>query len=316
MPINPQQPQITLNEGLNALNTGAAGLRSQNELALRQKQQLADFLTKGIKPDASGLNDYGQNVQNTAVATNNFSQAGMDPTSQRSQGLAQFIGKSPSGMGAPQGVAANDLEKVQPILDAAIKAKSAKSIFGEKRNDIENKDLQKDQQGLVADPEFKRARQGINEGKLALGQLDDASSKPDGSPGNPISGAAMGIVMAKLKTGTSRLNQNEIMAFGGAKGLEDRLNQSMQQAQNGTLTKENVGFLKQVIQKDLQIHQQTMQQATTERARQRAIRKGIPLSEAINQLSLSDPSQPAQTTQPPANDEYQRYLELMKKAGP
>lgn len=114
---------------------------AQQEQDRLQAQLKGQFLKEGVNPDASGLTPYGQSQQDTQVATNQYTQAGMNPNSSRSQTMADYIGKI-SGQSAPVGIGANDIEKVQPAIDTAQKTQAEltrqqSSIDAEKQAQIQ-----------------------------------------------------------------------------------------------------------------------------------------------------------------------------------
>lgn len=292
--------QIGLKEASESVGSLADFLKQKQQFQqvqnLANRKQQGEFLEKGISPDASGLTPYGQSQQNTQIAGNEFKTAGYNPASPRSNALTTGLQGLAPGIKTPVGVAAEDLEKVQPTLDTAIKAKSALDVYGKKQGVVQDKVLQTDQSNMRKDPGYSAAQQGLDEGEMAKTMLDQATK-------NPIAGNVMPIIMAKLQTGSKRVPVQEVAMYGGSKAFDARIAQAMQQATTGTLTTENHDFLSKIVDADTATHRSNKQAAVLRHSLQRSQRTHSPINQSMKELTGEDQNSVLNTgqgVQPPA----------------
>jgi len=133
------------------------------------------------------------------------------------------------------------------------------------------KDIQRLQQDQSAvNKEMQPVTKGLGEIKQAHGLLDLAAK------GNQIANNVLPILMDKAQTGSARAASSPalIAKYGTGKRLDTRLNQAMTQAAHGTLTPDNYGFLKDMIDQSESVYNDNLNEIRMRHANQRAIREG------------------------------------------
>lgn len=277
---------------LGLVNNASEGARAQQELELRKKQQLADFLQKGVTPDAAGLTDLGQSKQGAEMAGNKFTQEGYEPASARSQGISQFVGKAPSGMGAPTNIAATDLEKVQPLIDAAIKAKSATDVYGKKQGAVTDKVLQIDQASLNKE---NSKNEDASQAARDLKEMAVAAKS-----GSPVDSELLKVAAARAATHGQRVNQQEIQAAGGSQAWLDRSRRAASIAATGVMRPEDADNLIKYADTIEKSAQKGRNDVITRHAMQHAVRTHKSIQQARADLTGESPTMnQGQGLQPP-----------------
>jgi hypothetical protein len=179
------------------------------------------------------------------------------------------------------------VEKSIPGFSAKIKAQSSEDVANIKNQGASSqkdlKDLKDDQKSLANDPDYKSASNNVQEYGRLKTTLDQAAS------GNPIASNQMPILIAKFQSGLKRINPQEIAASGGSKALGARVEQAMDEMKAGTISPQNLGFIKQMVEASAKNDLQTLEDVKQRHATVRASNKNIDQDTAYQQLTGQSP---------------------------
>lgn len=148
-------------------------MRQQTEDRMK-KEQLAEFLQKGVQPNAAGYTPAGQAYEQNRVGEAQFQTAGRDAASPRSQGINQYIGQM-TGQPAPN-INAVDSEKLVPMISTHIKGTQAAQLTDQKA--ILDQQALDRESGMAQGIVDKYSKQG---GKVnaRMGHVDISQAQPD-----------------------------------------------------------------------------------------------------------------------------------------
>jgi hypothetical protein len=293
----PYVPDTTPSGG--ALGLGLLGNAFSSAVQGYQKQKQQNFdnsMQKGLLA-AKGL-DYDEDTKQFTPSANlqATQQAGLlgaqktidsfDADSDYSQGQREqykgLLNTIKPGLGDKQvtdDLSAND---IQPLMDKAIdvneKLQQAQLTHQLMTQNQRFTHLASAQQGLMHDDPYKKLEGVVNEADTTKAIIDDAVT-------NPASANAVPIQLSRFTQGGGRLNQVEIQKMGGDRALGARLQQIITQANTGTLTKENADFAKQYVDVATQAANRSKQGIEQQYASQYATRAGIPLDQALSDIT-------------------------------
>lgn len=190
-----------------------------------------------------------------------------------------------------------------------IQAKNSNSTT--KTADMSNKQLATFQKSYNSD-------KVISTEKQALAAADTANDQIHLAVSNPVAYSSVPITLARMMTGTSRINQQEIQRLGGSQAIMDRANQIGKQMASGTVTQDNAQWMEGLVQTLHNSHQTNIENRTAELASQYRQLSGDDLPTAWQKVTgqqIPDrfTKKPSETVPPPALEE--KKAALRKKLG-
>lgn len=127
----------------------------------------------------------------------------------------------------------------------------------------------------------KKEQDGMNAVDTATQQILSATK-------NPVSAASVPITLARMMTGTSRINTMEIQKLGGSQAVGDKLNQIATTMSQGTLTPENQKYMLDLSNVLHRSHQQNLIGIGKQTASQYGKVSGKDVKSAYSDITGSD----------------------------
>jgi hypothetical protein len=147
-----------------------------------------------------------------------------------------------------------------------------------------NKDKEKasaEKQRLTA---LQKAQTGytsnIKTEQAALESANTAEDQVHLAISNPVANSSVPITLARMMTGSSRINVNEIQRLGGSQAISDRAQQFAKQLADGTITPENAAWMEDMVSTLKKSHQQNIEDLGVAHASQYRRLSGQPLEDA------------------------------------
>lgn len=109
--------------------------------------------------------------------------------------------------------------------------------------------------------------------KLASSAADTAMDQVHLAVSNPVAYSSVPITLARMLTGSSRINVQEINRLGGSQAIVDKANQIGTQMGSGTITPDNANWMEDVVNTLKTAHQTNIEN------------RGVELSSQYRQLS-------------------------------
>ena len=120
--------------------------------------------------------------------------------------------------------------------------------------------------------------------KDALDAVDTATQQIASAGKNPVAASSVPITLARMLTGTSRINVQEIQALGGSQAILDRANKIAVQMSKGTLTDDNQKWMLDLSNVLHRAHQSNMVNTGILHAKQYSQASKKPLKEAYKEI--------------------------------
>ena len=177
------------------------------------------------------------------------------------------------------------INEVQTGLNSVVEKLSA---INAKSTGNTNKTAQQSQNQLF---QFQKQYDGdkvIGQEKTALAAANTAEDQVHLAVSNPVAYSSVPVTLARMMTGTSRINQMEIQRLGGSQAILDKANQVATQLGSGTITQDNASWMEDLVNTIKNSHQTNIENRTAEIASQYRQLSGDDLPTAYKKLTGGD----------------------------
>lgn len=121
--------------------------------------------------------------------------------------------------------------------------------------------------------------------KTAAAAADTAMDQVHLAVSNPVANSSVPITLARMLTGTSRINVQEIQRLGGSQAISDRANQIATNMKEGVLTPDNASWMEDVVNTLKAAHTKNIEDRSVELASQYRQVSGEDLPTAFNKIT-------------------------------
>lgn len=207
-----------------------------------------------------------------------------DPTSPISQQYRQLAGQL-SGRPVGDNVSAEDLEKLSPLYEkmwqASQNALNRQAMFGNKQDQMDEKLQGQAQSELLKNKNYVDAQGREQKANALQDKIAQAYT-------NPVENAALPIELARAVV-NSRINEQEIKAFGGSQAIMNKAQQLAGQMSSGKhLTPDDLNNMSQMVNILQTSAQNDQNQLKLQHAKNYSQRSGKSLSDSYATISGGD----------------------------